>query len=141
MSQIVINGDNIELLKESLLNTYLITNDGIVINKLKNKEVKFTKDHRGYLKARLHSELSKNKDGRIPIRLHRLVAMFHLKNFDSKLQVNHKDGVKENNKIDNLEMVTNAQNQQHAWDFLDKDNNRRSALKRNNLGRFIKRKN
>lgn len=46
--------------------------------------------------------------------VHRLVCQAFLRGFDSDKQVNHIDGNKSNNRIDNLEMVTNMQNRQHA---------------------------
>lgn len=48
--------------------------------------------------------------------VHRLIALTFLKPTDLNLTVNHKDGNKLNNNINNLEMVTYSQNQQHARD-------------------------
>lgn len=47
-------------------------------------------------------------------KIHRLVGIAFIPNPDNKPQINHKDGNKSNNHIDNLEWVTGLENQQHA---------------------------
>ena len=66
---------------------------------------------RGYL----YVILSKGGE-RVTKRVHRLVAETFLTRGSSDLVVNHKDGNKLNNQISNLEWVTQAQNNQHAYD-------------------------
>lgn len=63
----------------------------------------------GYLKV----TLSKNGECR-KFFLHRLVALQFIPNPDNLPQVNHKDGNKLNNNVDNLEWCTKKDNQNHA---------------------------
>lgn len=132
-------GDNMESLKKlpDINDKYSISADGYVLNIETGKLVIFNKDSKGYMKARLYSDLSKNSDGRKPYRLHRLVAKAFLSNFSDELQVNHINGDKSDNRVDNLEMVTNSQNVYHAWNSLD-SSARREKLKnrRDEYGRF-----
>lgn len=47
---------------------------------------------------------------------HRIIAMTFIPNPENKLEVNHKDGNKLNNSIDNLEWCTHQENIQHSYD-------------------------
>jgi hypothetical protein len=47
--------------------------------------------------------------------IHRLVAQTFIEK--SNLQVNHKDGNKLNNSVDNLEWVTPLENIKHSWEY------------------------
>ena len=51
--------------------------------------------------------------------LHRLIAEAFIPNPQNFPQINHKDGNKDNNCVENLEWVTTKQNQKHCRDFLN----------------------
>lgn len=60
--------------------------------------------------------------------VHRLVAMAWIPNPEGKPQVNHIDGVRNNNSVENLEWVTNLENREHASKNLDRVNLKGSQI-------------
>lgn len=69
-----------------------------------------SKDAGGYLRTML-----KRDDGVIhTIKVHRIIASTFIKNPNNKSSVNHKNGVKSDNRVENLEWCTHAENIKHA---------------------------
>ena len=65
---------------------------------------------KGYLTVNLH------KVGKVKtFKIHRLLALSFIDNPDNKPQVNHIDGIKTNNRLNNLEWNTSSENTQHAY--------------------------
>lgn len=62
--------------------------------------------------------LKRDSDGKIgTVKVHRLVALTFLGNpTNANDSVNHKDSIRSNNHIDNLEWCTHSQNIKHAYD-------------------------
>lgn len=79
---------------------------------VKEKIMLGTKNNDGYLKVHFKNNEKCIDKG---LFIHRLVAQTFIPNPDNLPQINHKDGNKLNNSIDNLEWCTNLYNQQHAW--------------------------
>lgn len=96
-------------------NKYQVSNLGNVrsLNYHREHKVKllaFIPDSDGYQQVKLC------KDGKVTLkRVHRLVAETFIEKVLNKDQVNHIDGNKKNNCINNLEWVTSKENMEHAF--------------------------
>ncbi|MDV7391575.1 HNH endonuclease signature motif containing protein, partial [Arthrospira platensis SPKY1] len=88
---------------------YSISTDGEVINTVTNKKLKLSLKKCGYLQVGLS-----NKKVKAWFIVHRLVAKAFIDNPDNKEFVNHIDGDKTNNNVNNLEWVTHQENMEHA---------------------------
>jgi hypothetical protein len=94
---------------------YLVSNFGKVISKNYNrtgkpKELTNVKNSQGYLVVTLFY----NKKATVH-KVHRLVCLTFLDNPNNYPFVNHKNAVKTDNTIENLEWCSHQQNVDHAW--------------------------
>lgn len=74
------------------------------------KTLATVRDHKGYLRVNLFVLGRK-----LVTTIHRLVARAFLTNPLNKREVNHKNGVKDDNRPENLEWVTASENALHAY--------------------------
>lgn len=102
------------MLKETFLSKeYFVSDDGYVLNKAKTHKLHGSVNHNGYIIVTLMV------DGkRISISEHILVARAFCQGYKNGMQVNHKNGVKTDNRACNLEWVTAKENMRHSVDIL-----------------------
>jgi hypothetical protein len=124
---------------------YIVSNVGRLYSLSWRRMRRFSTDHKGYYSVTCNNRISNIKSK--SIKVHRLVALAFIPNPENKPQVNHKNGIKTDNRVENLEWVDNSENQLHAWAMgLNRSNPRRrgnhAQSKRvaqyNKSGEFIK---
>ena len=93
---------------------YIVYEDGRVWSKQRNKFMKSQIAKNGYVVITLN---------KIPNYLHRIIAECFIPNPENKRTVNHIDGNKLNNAIDNLEWMTHSENHLHAYSNLNRKPN------------------
>jgi len=84
---------------------------GSFVRPYPEKEVSPEVSNCGYLRVRLYNRKLERK----ALSVHRLVATAFLNNPENLPCVNHKDGNKLNNHVDNLEWVTHSDNTKHGF--------------------------
>lgn len=88
---------------------YKFCSSGVIYSHY-GKKMNPAKDHKGYLRTMLVDCNGVSKT----IKVHRVIAMLFIPNPENKPQVNHINGIKHDNRIENLEWVTAKENAIHA---------------------------
>ena len=125
---------------------YQISNFGNVkslkkkkVNKLfgeffvKEKILKKNKINTGYCQVTLSKKGIKKV-----FKIHRLVAQAFIPNPKEKQQINHKDGNKQNNRVDNLEWCSPSENAKHYYRILNNEVcNKKKVCQIDEFGKII----
>lgn len=110
---------------------YFATEDGSLYSKDYKrtgltKVIKPAKDANGYLRTMLLSDNGKY----CTVKVHRIVALAYFGQSD--LTVNHKNGIKSDNSVSNLEYCTRGENIKHAYRVLKRQSSMREGAENRN---------
>ena len=96
---------------DNISDCYYVRDDGEIINKVTGAKKSKTLGVRGYYYVSLNEKVS-NRQVKVPV--HKIIALAFIKNASYDV-INHKDGNKQNNSIENLEFCSAQENCVHAW--------------------------
>ena len=109
---------------------YEISTEGRVRNLKTQYILKGRESKSGYLQVFIKNDIDGDFKNQY---IHRLVAIHFIENPNNKKEVNHIDGNKLNNTLENLEWCTSSENQKHRQNILGK---RKTSQRR--IGKFSK---
>lgn len=118
-----------EVIIEGYNDMYSVNENGEFFSKFNGrKQIKPYKLKRGYMAVKLSLGNRESKT----LYAHRLIAIAFIPNPENKPQVNHINGIRNDNRVINLEWCTNKENQIHSFHVLKREPSRPS------LGKFGK---
>lgn len=119
-----------QIVLQGIETNYEVSNMGEV------KNTKTKKTLKGSIKANGYKEFQLSVNGeRKHLMGHRLVALMFIPNPNNKEQVNHINGDKLDNRVENLEWNSSSENNRHAWNNdLNSAADLRAVIQKNSLG-------
>lgn len=107
---------------------YFITNTGSVYSRI-NKQNRIKRLHPPKTRVGYY-QVGLRKDGkRYFIGVHRLVAQAFIPNPENKSCINHINGIRTDNRVENLEWCTYSENMKHSYSVLHRPSGKRKATK------------
>lgn len=104
------------LVKKEIENSgYHVTTEGEVYSR-RGRKLSPVKNRKGYVTVKIFYVPGANEYKTVPI--HRLVAKAFIPNPDNLPTVNHKNGIKTDNRVENLEWMSFEDNSRHAAEVL-----------------------
>lgn len=88
----------------------MISSLGVIKNTKTGRSLKLHPDKDGYFRVGLYTGTKQ-----VTRIVHRLLGQHFIKNPENKPLINHKNGIKTDNSLSNLEWVTDLENKKHAW--------------------------
>ncbi len=103
---------------------YKASNLGNIYSIKYHKNLKYTLGKKGYYTVALC-------DGVKPTTkfVHRIIAETFITPVENKPQINHKNGIKTDNRVENLEWVNNSENQKHKYNVLESNKQGKKVLR------------
>jgi hypothetical protein len=91
-------------------NLYSATEDGFIYSHRQNKNIVGDSNSSGYKRVILCKDKNRNR-----MFVHRLIAETFIENTEDKRTVNHINGIKTDNSVENLEWATDSEQHLHGW--------------------------